>query len=207
MHYPYEAPLLTTAHTAYVTPLGEIPVDQVALQALDDSLVAKLGYGLTKIANDPEHSLEIELPFLQRALEKPFQLLPVMVRDQSRGAIQALGESLAQVLTTSSAILVASTDLSHFYPQTVASSLDGEMLRQVVAFNPLGVLETEEQGKGFACGRGALAAVMWSAKELGANHAQLLNYATSGDITGDFSQVVGYGAAVFTRQSANPTDQ
>jgi AmmeMemoRadiSam system protein B len=202
MHYPYEEPLLTTAHPAYITPLGEIQVDQLALLSLDASLAGKLGFGLTQVSNDPEHSLEIELPFLQRVLKKPFQLLPVMVRDQSQHVVIALGESLAQVLTGRSAILVASTDLSHFYPQKVARTLDEEMLRQVQAFNPQGVLEAEAQGKGFACGRGALAAVLWAAKGLGANHAQVLNYATSGDVTGDYNQVVGYGAAVFTRQAA-----
>jgi AmmeMemoRadiSam system protein B len=61
-------------------------------------------------------------------------------------------------------------------------------------------LQAEEEGKGFACGRGALAAVLWAAKELGANHVQILHYATSGDITGDYSQVVGYGSAVVTRK-------
>ncbi len=201
MHYPYENPLLTTAHQAYATPLGEMPVDRSALQKLDDMLFNKLGYRLAQVIKDPEHSLEIELPFLQRVLDKPFKLLPVMVRDQSQYVVQALGESLAQVLEGRPAILVASTDLSHFYPQSVAHSLDKEMLRQVEAFNPQGVLEIEQQGKGFACGRGALAAVLWAARGMGANHAQVLNYATSGDITGDFSQVVGYGAAVFTRSA------
>jgi AmmeMemoRadiSam system protein B len=61
------------------------------------------------------------------------------------------------------------------------------------------VLRAEEEGKGFACGRGALAAVMWAAKGLGANHAQVLSYGTSGDVTGDYNQVVGYAAAVFVR--------
>jgi hypothetical protein len=107
---------------------------------------------------------------------------------------------LAKILAGRQALLVASTDLSHFYPQTVAQELDAEMLRRVEAFDPLGVLQAEEEGKGFACGRGALAAVLWAAKELGANHVQILHYATSGDITGDYSQVVGYGSAVVTRK-------
>jgi len=83
MHYPYFEPLLTTAHSAYTTPLGSIPVDHEALCALDGLLLSELGFGLERVAHDSEHSLEIELPFLQRALEKPFRLLPVMVRDQS----------------------------------------------------------------------------------------------------------------------------
>jgi AmmeMemoRadiSam system protein B len=73
------------------------------------------------------------------------------------------------------------------------------MLRQVKAFDPPGVLQVEEEGKGFACGRGALASVLWAAKNLGANRVQILHHATSGDVTGDFNQVVGYAAAVITR--------
>lgn len=201
MHHPYYEPLLTTAHDAYGTPLGAIPVDKEALNLLNDQLKERLGFGLTRIKNDPEHSLEIELPFLQRVLHKPFLLLPVMVREQSASVARALGAVLANVLSKRNAILVASTDLSHFYPQNVAEILDATILDRVRAFDPQGIFEVEAQGKGFACGRGGLAAVLWAAKGLGANHVQILNYATSGDITGDYSQVVGYGAAVITRQA------
>jgi AmmeMemoRadiSam system protein B len=122
-----------------------------------------------------------------------------MVADPSQRVTRALGEALAQVLHGQQAILVASTDLSHFYPQPLANRLDAEMLSQVEAFNPEGVLKTEEEGKGFACGRAALAAVLWAARGLGADTVKVLRHATSGDVTGDFSQVVGYGAAVITR--------
>ncbi len=203
MHYLTEYPLLTSAHQAYATPLGSIPVDRQALQALNARLEAALGYGLTPIRNDPEHSLEIELPFLQRALRHEFSLLPIMVREVSSRVVKALGTCLAEVLRDQNAILVASTDLSHFYPQEIAEKLDAEVLRQVEALDPAGVLRVEEEGKGFACGRGALAAMMWAAKDLGADTVRILNYATSGNITGDFSQVVGYAAAAFTR-SAKP---
>jgi AmmeMemoRadiSam system protein B len=202
MHYPYPEPLLTTAHGAYVTPLGVIPVDAAAVEALDERLLERLGFGLARVANDPEHSLEIELPFLQRVLSSPFQLLPVMVRDQSARTAQALGEALAEVLAGGRALLVASSDLSHYYPQKVADSLDDAMLRQVAAFDPQGVIQIEEVGKGFACGRAAVASVLWAAQGLGANHVQILRHATSGEVTGDYSQVVGYGAAVVTHVAA-----
>jgi hypothetical protein len=206
MHYPYNEPLLTTAHSAYATPLGEVPVDHDALKALDSLLLMELGYGLTRVAHDSEHSLEIELPFLQRVLDKPFRLLPVMVRDPRARVVRGLGKALAALfsdgglLAAESSILVASTDLSHFYSQSVANELDSEMLRQVEAFDPDGVLSVEDDGKGFACGGGAVAAVLWAARGLGADHVEIVNYATSGDITGDFESVVGYGAAVVTRQ-------
>ncbi len=202
MHYPYLEPLLTTAHSAYATPLGAIPVDVPAVDTLDRLLQERLGFGLARVANDPEHSLEIELPFLQRVLSGSFHLLPVMVRDQNARTAQTLGESLAEVLEGRHALLVASSDLSHYYPQEMANNLDTEMLRQVAAFDPQGVIRIEETGKGFACGRAAVAAVLWAARNLGANHAQILRHATSGDVTGDYSQVVGYGAAVITRMTA-----
>jgi hypothetical protein len=199
MHYPYNEPLLTTAHDAYETPLGSIPVDAEAVNVLDELLIKELGYGLARVRRDREHSLEIELPFLQRVIESEYKLLPVMVRDQGHIITRILGQCLAKTLKDRNSLLVASTDLSHFYPQRVANELDGEMLRSIESFDPDAVIQTEEEGKGFACGRGALAAVLWAAKELGADTVKILNHATSGDVTGDTSQVVGYGAAVVLR--------
>ncbi len=88
-----------------------------------------------------------------------------------------------------------------FLPQYLANALDGEVLNQVEAFDPEGVFRVEEEGKGFACGHDALAAVLWAAKDLGAEHLpRCYSVPASGDVTGDYDQVVGYGAAVFTRQ-------
>ena len=201
MHYPYNEPLITTAHAAYETPLGIIPVDAKAVQMLDELLENELGYGLARIRHDREHSLEIELPFLQRVIASEFTLLPVMVRDQSRRVTRILGQCLAKTLRGRNALLVASTDLSHFYPQRIADELDAEMLRCIESFEPEAVIQAEEEGRGFACGRGALAAVLWAAKDLGADTVKILKHATSGDVTGDTSQVVGDGAAVILRQA------
>jgi len=199
MHYPYPQPLLTSAHTAYGTPLGIVDIDQDLVKELDVALHEVLGYGLSYVKHDPEHSLEIELPFLQHIFGNAFRLLPVMVREQDLHVVRVLGQALAKTLQGKKALLVASTDLSHFYTQEDANALDAELLRRVEAFDPEAVLNAEEEGKGFACGRGALAAVLFAAKELGADRVKVLNHATSGDVTGDFSRVVGYGAAVVTR--------
>jgi len=203
MHQPYYDPLLTSGHEAYQTPLGSIPIDQDAIQELDALLIKNLKYGITPVRQDREHSLEIELPFLQRALVGDFSLLPVMVRDQSIQVTKALGLALAQVLETRSALLVASTDLSHFYPREVALKFDEEMLRRIESFDPLAVLQAEDKGVGMACGRGAVATVLWAAKELGGNQVKILKYATSGDVSGDYSQVVGYGSAIITNSQEN----
>jgi len=192
-------PLITTAHSAYFTPLGDIPVDKSALIELDVQLKSELGFGLTPMTRDREHSLEIELPFLQRALAGDFKLLPVMIRDQEPNVARGLGLSLAKVLQGKNAMLVASTDLSHFYDQQTANRFDKEMLKRFASFDPESIFDAEFSGKGFACGHAAVAAVMWAARELGADKALVLHHATSGDVTGDFSQVVGYGAAALLK--------
>ncbi len=199
MHQPYIEPLLVTAHAAYNTPLGEIPLDKQAVADLDAALRGSLGHGLSPVARDPEHSLEIELPFLQRSLTGEFKILPVMVREQSPKVSERLGQALAQVLKGRNALLVASTDLSHFYDQETAKSLDSEMLRCIESFSPESVFQAEATGKGQACGHAATAAVLWAARGLGADTVKVLHYATSGDVTGDFSSVVGYAAAVILK--------
>ena len=200
MHHPYMQPLITSSHDAYSTPLGSIPIDKPALEELKANLKMDIGLNLSAVAHDPEHSLEIELPFLQRALELDFKLLPIMVRAQDPHISKGLGKALASVLREKNFALVASTDLSHFYDQETAKKLDSEMLRQIEAFSPEGVFEAERTGKGFACGHAAVASVLWAARELGADRVKLLHYATSGDVTGDTSSVVGYGAAAILKQ-------
>jgi AmmeMemoRadiSam system protein B len=137
MHYAYFESLLTTAHQAYATPLGQVLVDSGAVKVVETYLETHLGLSLARISNDPEHSLEIELPFLQQVLSKPFSLLPVMVRDHDPKVVHMLGKALAQSLRDRNSLLVASTDLSHFYPQPVANQLDAEVLKRVEAFDPL----------------------------------------------------------------------
>lgn len=187
--------LLSTAHDAYGTPLGVVEVDKIVLA----NLSSRLDIPITPIFADREHSLEIELPFLQRALTGDFKLLPIMIRAQEVDVAKKLGHALATALNGKSALLVASTDLSHFYDQTTARMLDAEMLKRFESFEPESVFEAEHTGRAFACGHAAVAAVMWAARELGANKVQILRYATSGDVTGDMSSVVGYGAAAILK--------
>ena len=203
MHHPYAQPLITSSHEAYSTPLGPIPIDKSAINELDAALKTDLGISLSAVPRDPEHSLEIELPFLQRALASDFKLLPVMVRAQDPQISAGLGKALASVLSGKNYILVASTDLSHFYNQETANRLDNEMLHQIESFSPEGIFEAERTGKGFACGHAAVAAILWAARELGADSVKILNYATSGDVTGDYSGVVGYGAAAILKSTTD----
>lgn len=199
LHIPAAGQVFTSGHEAYATPLGVVPVDQRCVAQLEAALEELSGPPLIAIRNDSEHSLEIELPFLQHILGEGFRLLPIMIHDPSRSATERVGHALARVLADEKAVLVASSDLSHFYPQEIAHRLDRQMLARVEAFDPQGVLEIEEQGLGFACGRAAIAASLWAARDLGARRVRVVDYATSGDVTGDYASVVGYGAAVILR--------
>ena len=199
MHQYYPQPVLTSAHRAYGTPLGEIPLATGKIANINTTLQDRIGVSLTPIVNDREHSLEIELPFLQRAIKGDFNLIPIMIRDQSRTIAQSLGEILAEVLQDESCLLVASSDLSHFYPETTANQLDNRVLSVLENFSPEGLFDLKEQGKGHACGLAAIASVLWAARKLDAKDVTLLCYDTSAAATGDTSSVVGYGAAAVTR--------
>lgn len=188
--------LLVTSHQAYATPLGNLEVDVNALEEVQ----SHLDIPITRISNDKEHSLEIELPFLQRVFQKEFKLLPIMIRAQEEEVAEKLGDALAKTLRNKNAVLVASTDLSHFYDQQTANILDREMLMRFESFDPKSVFEAERSGKAFACGHAAVAAALWACQRLGADSVQILNYATSGDVTRDHSSVVGYGAAAILKK-------
>ena len=164
LHGFHPAPALTSAHQAYQTPLGKVWIDQTSLQRLDDSLQAQANWSLTRLTRDQEHSLEIELPFLQRALKPEFKLLPIMLRSQLDAEIWQLSDALVEAVQDQNVLLVASTDLSHFFPERVANQLDSEMLNQIASFSPEGVLQAEHEERGFACGVAAVAAVLRAAR-------------------------------------------
>ena len=204
-HYASSSPLLTCGHEVFETPLGGVPVDRERVDEVNDAIRSRLGFGLTPVRNDSEHSLEMELPFLQRALGD-FMLVPIVIVEQSETICRAAGEALAECLRGRNALLVASSDLSHFHAQDVATRLDEEMLRRVGEFDPVAVLEAERRGVGYACGRGAIAASFWASRGLGGRSSEVLKRATSGDVTGDYSSVVGYGAAAIWGDSELSTD-
>ncbi len=196
MHHLYREPVLTTTHDAYQTPLGTIPVDRETLDALTTHLP------LTPIRRDPEHSLEIELPFLQRVLDGPFKLIPLMLRDQTFDTAHRLGKALGGLLENSdSTLLVASSDLSHFYSDRQARQIDRIMVEQIGNNDPEGVIRVEDEKRAFACGRGAIATVLVAAGKLGANRVEIIDYSTSADTAGDTHSVVGYVSAILYKSS------
>lgn len=197
LHAYYPGTLITSAHRAYATPLGEVEIADEEMQRLEFLLTGR-GMRLERILRDEEHSIEIQLPFLQRALTNQFRLLPLMIRTREEALLRQLAEALTLLLKEKNALLIASTDLSHFFPLEQAQILDAEMLKRIKSFDPQAVLSAEESGSAAACGAAAIAAVLWAARALGADTASILHYSTSADTSGDATSVVGYGSAVLT---------
>ncbi|HVO44268.1 MAG TPA: AmmeMemoRadiSam system protein B, partial [Aggregatilineales bacterium] len=158
--------VVTSAHTAYETPLGLVEVDHDLLNALNGAV--RLG----TVRNDPEHSIEIELPFLQYVLEPGFKFVPLMLVNQSR--TRDLSNALVKVFKGRSVLLVASSDLSHFNPQPVAHTLDHTMLAAVEAMDAGQVIDVQRKNLGYACGYGAIATVIDTVKGLYAEPGVML---------------------------------
>jgi AmmeMemoRadiSam system protein B len=191
VHRMYVGPFAVAAVAAYATPLGEIPLDQETLAALDNLL------SLAHLSHDNEHSLEVQLPFLQRALGE-FTLVPIMMGDQSPQSCRTLGDGIAQAVEGKKALLVASTDLSHFHDYDTAKLLDKEVLKFVEAYDEEGLAKALNAGRVEACGGGPVVAVMRAARTLGADRATVVKYANSGDVWPDRRSVVGYAAVAIT---------
>ncbi|MFH1071472.1 MAG: AmmeMemoRadiSam system protein B [Candidatus Glassbacteria bacterium] len=183
---------------AYETPLGSVPVDHSLVEELigaGEKSVKASGEGHL---HSEEHALEVHIPFLQTVLGE-FKLVPIVMGSQSRSSCRELGRALARVLAGRNALVVASTDLSHFHDQNFAGSLDKIVIGHIGAFDPDGLLDDIEAHKCEACGAGPVAAAMYAAREMGATRAENLYYATSGDISGNYTRVVGYTAGIIYR--------
>jgi AmmeMemoRadiSam system protein B len=198
-HHYYYHPILTSGHQAYETPLGIIDIDREFVKKINEKLRDLFGISLTHIRNDQEHSLEIELPFLQCVLPSKFLLIPIMLRDQSIKIANALAVVIAEIIQKEKVLLVASTDLSHFYPEHVANQLDGAVLEAIKNFDIKNLYALNDSGKGQACGLGGVATILETSRMIGADKVQVLDYRTSANITHDSSSVVGYASAVITR--------
>ena len=197
-HQYHSGSILTSDHQAYQTPLGNVAVDQESIQLIEAALKEKTGQDITRIRNDSEHAVEILLPFFQRALTGDFKILPLMLRSQDPELMKPLGSILSDLFTNKNVLLTASTDLSHFFPAEKANQMDQTIIDQINSLDPEGLYQAQNQGKGAACGLGALAAVIWAAKNAGPIKAYHLKYSHSGNVTGDLSSVVGYTAAAIT---------
>lgn len=177
----------------YETPLGVVPI----AEDLADKI--KKFSGVVKDIPGPhlqEHSLEIQLPFLQVALGD-FSLVPLVMGDQRAATCYELAQAIYLAVQDKKVLIVGSSDLSHFHNYNAASQLDAVVLKHLQSGDAEGLLKSLNSDMCEACGGGPMAVAMLVAKKMGAGKAQLLKYANSGDVTGDKSSVVGYAAAVY----------
>ena len=177
----------------YETPLGLIPVNKQIcrqLTELDDRLV------LSAIGHEgEEHALEVQLPFLQHVFED-FTLVPVVMGDQNLPNITALANALAKALKDQKALIVASSDLSHYHSYDEAVRLDSVVISHINSFKEDNLYEDLASGLCEMCGGGPVVAMMKACRQLGASKSKVVLYRNSGDVTGDHSHVVGYLAAI-----------
>ncbi|MGA2329552.1 MAG: AmmeMemoRadiSam system protein B [Bryobacteraceae bacterium] len=185
---------------AYATPLGTVPVDKAfaAKLASMSPLIKLSSQGHVASGGQGEHALEVQLPFLQRVLGQ-FKLVPIIMGDQSYDACRALGVALAKLIQGSDTLIVASSDLSHFHPYDEAVKIDHKTLKAIQEWDYLSMSRNFESRVWEACGGGPIVAAMIASERLGATEAVLLKYANSGDVTGDHSRVVGYGALALVK--------
>jgi hypothetical protein len=181
------------ARGAFDTPLGPVAIAEEVAAAI---------MAATPVVRDHaspharEHSLEMQLPFLRRVLPAA-PIVPLLMGYQTDATIDALADGLARALEGRRALLVASSDLSHYLDAGTASRVDREVLDHVSRFDPEGLFDAMKARPDHACGGGPILAVMRAARALGARAGRVLRYADSGDVSGDKSAVVGYMAAAF----------
>jgi AmmeMemoRadiSam system protein B/AmmeMemoRadiSam system protein A len=191
---------------AYATPLGTVPVDKAfAAQLVKMSNTIRFSsQGHTPTAKGAEHALEVELPWLQRVLGD-FELVPIVMGDQSYESSRALGVALAKLISGGDTLIVASSDLSHYHPYDEAVTIDHKTLNALQVWDYFSMSQNFETRVWEACGGAPIVAAMIAAEHMGANRAILLRYANSGDTTGDHSRVVGYSAAAFVKTQNHKT--
>jgi MEMO1 family protein len=170
---------------------------------IDDRSASELMSAASVVREHPaahvrEHSLEMQLPFLKR-LAPGLPIVPLVMGHQTDATARALGDALAAVLRGRRALVIASTDLSHYHDAATAAALDRIVVDCLSRFDADGLQRALDEEPNHACGGGPTVAVMRAAHLLGARDAVVLNYADSGDVSGDKSAVVGYVAAALGR--------
>lgn len=175
------------------TPLGRVAIDET----FADQLAATVGNTCPE-AHQPEHALEVELPFLQLALEPGFSIVPVLFGGGADAIHREVADYLAEHLDPGD-LIVASTDLSHFLTEKEANRIDRHSLDLVLAGDPEGVRRGMTDQTCSMCGAGAVVTAMAVSSQAGASERRLWDYRTSARTSGDYSRVVGYGAVTLER--------
>lgn len=188
-------PLAMMSTGGWMTPLGEAKIDG----ALAGELKSAFPYlEEDETAHRAEHSLEVQLPFLQVAL-RDFAFVPICLGVGQLAVLQALGQAIAGVLKDKADVMViASSDMNHYETDAITRVKDHHAIERIVALDAAGLHETVRRERISMCGYGPTVAMLTATKALGASHGELVKYATSGDISGDREMVVGYAGMTIT---------
>jgi hypothetical protein len=195
-HYPRGEPMAILTEGSWQTPFGEAQIDPALAQAL---MHACPRLREDAVAHQPEHSLEVQLPFLQR-LVPDFRFVPVVLGTDRYPVLEELGHAVAVVVSAQKdpVLVIASSDMNHYESDAVTRVKDHRAIVQIVELNPRGLYDTVRAAGISMCGYAATVAMLVAVLDLGAKKAQLIRYATSGDISGDREQVVGYAGIIIS---------
>jgi AmmeMemoRadiSam system protein B len=193
-HYPRGEAMAILSQGSWRTPLGDA--------AIDAELAAELMQACPRlredaVAHDREHSLEVQIPFLQR-LAPDFRFIPVVLGADRYALLEELGHAVAKVVEAQSerVLVIASTDMNHYESDAFTRAKDEMAIAQILRLDPRGLYDTVRAEGITMCGYAATVAMLVAVLERGAKEAQLIRYATSGDISGDYDRVVGYAGIV-----------
>ncbi len=181
---------------AWRTPLGDVEIDtETANKILSASRIVDVD----DRAHAYEHSIELQLPFLQYLYGSEFKFVPICFMMQDLESSREVGKAVAEALRGKNGLVIASSDMTHYEPQERAEKKDKMAIDAVLKMDETQYYNTVEAYAISTCGYGPTIAAITAAKELGAKKAQLLCYKTSGDVIGDRSAVVGYASIAFTK--------
>jgi MEMO1 family protein len=186
--------LAVMSEGAWETPLGDVPIDTELATALKQRFSA---LHEDAAAHRAEHAAEVELPFLQ--LRQPeLRFVPIVLGTGQFEPLEQLGHALADVIAAQkeSVLIVASSDMNHYESDAVTRVKDHRALERILALDPRGLYDVVTQQDISMCGFGPAVAMLTAARQLGAESAELVKYATSGDVSGDRDMVVGYAGVV-----------
>ncbi len=195
-HTGYGSALSIVNRGVWRTPLGDVEVDD---ETADEIVAESRIIDVDESAHRFEHSIEVQLPFLQYLYGTQFKMVPVCFLLQDLRSAKEVGEAIGKVLVGRNAVVIASSDMTHYQPQAKATQNDALAIEAAVAMNESEFFSVIERRRISACGVGPIAALIVASKVLGAKEAKLLCYKTSGDVIGDYSSVVGYAAMCFTK--------
>ena len=196
-HYGIGSWVAAMKDGTWETPLGEVQVNSQLAEKIAGRSPA---LNFDDYAHSRDHCLEVQLPFLQY-IKQDFKIVPVVLISQRSDIAFDLGNAISETImekdTLDSTMLLASSDFTHYEPNREAHRKDGELIKPILALDVNKFYAVLERLNVSACGYGAIATMMVAARNLGATRGELLKYATSGDVTGDISAVVGYSSIVF----------